>query len=200
MAGEGVHGADWGSVAAAGLGSDPGTVSVPDSRFSFRQRQRIRQPHGGPTLKQAADRTDQVAIPFKRQILAWYRIAGSGNGRLPAGLVPRRSSTLPKRLNPNSRRLKLGARDNSSFRRPPKETPVVSGVKLVWELLTGAAKTHSARGIAPEHFDVFADTLIKTLREICEKEETIAAWRAVLAPAIRYLQHGARTSPQANVH
>src|SRR5205807_6041735 len=41
MAGDGVHGADWGSVAAAGPGSDPGTVSVPDSRFSFRQRQRI---------------------------------------------------------------------------------------------------------------------------------------------------------------
>src|SRR5438067_2036351 len=41
MAGEGVHGADWGSVAAAGLGSDPGPVSVPHSRLSFRQRQRI---------------------------------------------------------------------------------------------------------------------------------------------------------------
>src|SRR4051794_13688673 len=73
MAGDGVHGADWGSVAAAGPGSDPGTVSVPDSQFSFRQRQRIRQPYGGPTLKQAADRTDQVATAAQQR----QRIGGN---------------------------------------------------------------------------------------------------------------------------
>src|SRR5438128_972287 len=77
MAGDGVHGADWGSVAAAGPGSDPGTVSVPDSRFSFRQRQRIRQPYGGPTLKQAADRTDQVATAAQQR----QRIGGNQEWR-----------------------------------------------------------------------------------------------------------------------
>src|SRR4051812_14584532 len=98
MAGDGVHGADWGSVAAAGPGSDPGTVSVPDSRFSFRQRQRIRQPYGGPTLKQAADRTDQVATAAQQR----QRIGGNQEWRCDSqayGLWPHRCEAMDKRCN-----------------------------------------------------------------------------------------------------
>ena len=44
-----------------GAGGDAGAVSVPHSGLSFRQRQRVHQPHGGQAAEQAAHRADQIA-------------------------------------------------------------------------------------------------------------------------------------------
>ena len=52
------------------LEAHAGTVSLRDSRLSFRQRQRVHQLHRGASAGQAADRTNQVAgASFRRQRL-----------------------------------------------------------------------------------------------------------------------------------
>ena len=61
VGGGGGHGADQRGVSAAGAESHAGAVSVPHSRVSFRQRQRVHQPYGGQTAEQTAHRTDQIA-------------------------------------------------------------------------------------------------------------------------------------------
>ena len=61
MAKRGSDAADQRGLPAAGARRGAGAVSVPHPGFSFRQRERVHQPYGGPVVEQATDRADQIA-------------------------------------------------------------------------------------------------------------------------------------------
>ena len=61
VAGGGRHGADQRSLADPGAGSDVAPIPISHPRLSFRQRQRVHQPHGSEAAEQTAGGTDQIA-------------------------------------------------------------------------------------------------------------------------------------------
>src|SRR5579883_2637882 len=63
----GCHAADLGTLADSGTGADLGPVPVRDSRVSLRQRQRVRQLHGGAVIGETAHRADQIAGASQRR-------------------------------------------------------------------------------------------------------------------------------------
>src|ERR1700681_2549140 len=73
MASGGGHRADLRSVVDAGTGSDAGTVPVPYSRLSFRQRFGVHQPHRGADAEQTVGGTNQVAARAIATTTGWWK-------------------------------------------------------------------------------------------------------------------------------